>query len=112
MVKAKADLFSKNLIISAEMFKALSHPARLKILQYLSSQEMCITGDISDELPLSRTTVNQHIKELKEVGFIKGTIDGAKTKYCLNSCKIEELNKIFSLFFNSINSSCKSINCE
>ncbi len=112
MVKAKSDLFSEELIVSAELFKALSHPARLKILQYLAGQETCITGDISEELPLSRTTVNQHIKELKEVGLIKGTIDGVKTKYCLNPCKIEELNTIFQVFYKTLETSCNAVKCE
>ncbi len=112
MVKAKANLFHEDLILNAEMFKALSHPARLKILQYLAHQETCITGDISDELPLSRTTVNQHIKELKEVGLIKGTIDGVKTKYCLNSCKIKELNTIFLDFFKTLENASNSIICK
>jgi ArsR family transcriptional regulator, arsenate/arsenite/antimonite-responsive transcriptional repressor len=55
----------------ARLFKALAHPARLAILQYLAEIQTCITGDIADELPLSRTTVNQHLKELRDVGLIK-----------------------------------------
>jgi len=101
MVQAKSNLFEKSLSESANIFKALSHPARLHILQFLAESKSCITGDISDELPLGRTTVNQHIKELKALGLIKGEIDGVKTKYCLNVEKIEELkNTTFSFFDN------------
>ncbi len=100
---SKEDLFNEQLIENAKMFKALSHPARLQILQFLAQSKSCITGDISDELPLSRTTVNQHIKELKEAELIKGTIDGVKTKYCLNTCKIDKLTETLSLFIEDLN---------
>ena len=62
MTTAKTDLFEKSLQESASVFKVLSHPARLEILQFLAKSKICMTGDISDELPLSRTTVNQHLK--------------------------------------------------
>ncbi len=75
----------------ARLFKALAHPARLTIMEYLAEIKTCITGDIAEELPLSRTTVNQHLKELKKVGLIKGTVEGVKTKYCLNDKAIHEL---------------------
>lgn len=72
MVQSKTELFDKELAEKANLFKALAHPARLRILQFLSETQSCITGDISDELPLERTTVNQHLKELKNVGLIQG----------------------------------------
>jgi DNA-binding transcriptional ArsR family regulator len=103
MVQSKTELFNKELTESAKLFKALSHPARLQILQFLAASETCITGDISDELPLGRTTVNQHIKELKEAGLIQGHIDGVKTKYCLNPEKVEELSDILNLFIKNLN---------
>ena len=70
MVQSKTELFDKELTEKAMLFKALAHPARLQILQFLSETQSCITGDISDELPLGRTTVNQHLKELKDAGLI------------------------------------------
>lgn len=91
MVQAKVTLFSEDLIEQANWFKVLGHPARLQILQFLLQTKTCITGDISDELPLSRTTVNQHIKELKEIGLIEGHVEGVTTKYCLNNSKVQEL---------------------
>ena len=107
MVQSKTELFDTELIEHALLFKALAHPARLRILQYLSETNTCITGDISDEIPLGRTTVNQHIKELKEVGLIQGHIDGVKTKYCLNPEKVEKLKNITQHFVDGL---CCSIN--
>lgn len=112
MVKAKSNLFSDELTISAALFKALAHPARIQILQHLAASETCITGDISDELPLGRTTVNQHIKELKEIGLIQGTIDGVKTKYCLNPCKVKELKAVFDIFYKTLNTQCNTNSCK
>lgn len=110
MVQSKTELFDKELIEQALLFKALAHPARLQILQYLSETNTCITGDISDEIPLGRTTVNQHIKELKEAGLIKGQTEGVKTKYCLNPEKIEQLKQIIQQFANGLN--CQANNCS
>jgi DNA-binding transcriptional ArsR family regulator len=64
--------------------KALAHPARVAILQFLAKQPSCICGDIVEELPLSQSTVSQHLKELKSAGLIKGDIDGAKVCYCID----------------------------
>ena len=65
--------------------KALAHPARVAILRLLIQKKTCICGDIVDELPLSQSTVSQHLKELKEAGLIKGDIEGAKVCYCIDS---------------------------
>lgn len=64
--------------------KALAHPARIAILEFLSKQQSCICGDIVDELPLSQSTVSQHLKELKNARLIKGEIEGAKVCYCID----------------------------
>ena len=68
----------------AKYEKALAHPARVAILQLLIKKQACICGDIVEELPLSQSTVSQHLKELKEAGLIKGDIDGAKICYCID----------------------------
>lgn len=96
MTKAKTELFDQKLRESARIFKALSHPARLAILGYLADTRSCITGDISDYIPLGRTTVNQHLKELKEAGLIQGHIQGVKTNYCLDPCGMKKLMKVMS----------------
>lgn len=103
MAYAKNELFETELQQCAELFKALAHPARLAILKYLTEAKTCITGDISDELPLSRTTVNQHLAELKSSGLIHGNISGVKTYYCLNPEKICELKKLTDKFLGIIN---------
>ena len=103
MAYSKTGLFNPELGSASVLFKALAHPARLAILQYLAETKVCMTGDICDELPLSRTTVNQHLKELKEAGLIQGTVDGVKVNYCLDVKKICELGKVFRKFYELIN---------
>ena len=88
---AKYELFAPELQETAQIFKALGNPARLAILQYISKSSVCISGDISNELPLSRTTITQHLAELKEIGIIVGEISGSKVNYCINT---EVLNKV------------------
>ena len=102
MVVSKIELFEEDLQIRANLFKALAHPARLQILQFLAETKTCISGDISDELPLSRTTVNQHLKELKEAGLIRGHVEGAKMNYCLDGEKVKEMKNLLSSFLDEI----------
>ena len=109
MVKSKNELFDINIQQCSEYFKALSHPARIAILKYLAETRTCITGDISDELPLSRSTVNQHLAELKKSGLIQGHIEGINTKYCLDPDSIQKMKKIANELFNQLDDSdnCK-----
>lgn len=102
MVVSKTELFEESLQQQANLFKALAHPARLQILHFLAETKICISGDISDELPLSRTTVNQHLKELKEAGLIKGHVEGVKMNYCLDPEKVKEMKTILTGFLNGI----------
>lgn len=103
MAYAKTALFDIELQTNAELFKALAHPARLAILKYLAQTKTCITGDFAFELPLSRTTVNQHLAELKEAGFVICHTEGVKTFYCLNHKKISEIKKIALAMLDEIN---------
>lgn len=100
MATAKTELFNEALRIRASLFKALAHPARLQILQFLAETKTCISGDISDELPLSRTTVNQHLKELKDVGLIRGHVEGVKMNYCLDYQKVKEMKDLLGNFID------------
>src|SRR5437762_12269161 len=68
----------------AKYAKALGHPARIAILKLLAGRQTCMCGDIVDELPLSQSTVSQHLKELKEAGLIRGEIEGARVCYCID----------------------------
>lgn len=102
MVQSKTELFEKDLNEKALLFKALAHPARLQILQYLVKTPSCITGDISDELPLGRTTVNQHLEELKKAGLIQGHIEGVKRKYCLEPERMKQMKELLCEFLDEI----------
>jgi DNA-binding transcriptional ArsR family regulator len=68
----------------AAFAKALGHPARIAIVEYLLAHKTCICGDLVDELPLAQSTVSQHLKELKQVGLIKGEIEGVSICYCID----------------------------
>ncbi len=80
----KSHIFAAKENKVARYAKALAHPARISILKLLIKKQACICGDIVDELPLSQSTVSQHLKELKEAGLIKGDIDGATVCYCID----------------------------
>lgn len=111
MVQSKTELFDIELQESAELFKALSHPARIAILKYLAETRTCITGDITEEVPLGRTTINQHLKELKKVGMIQGTINGSRTNYCIDNSKILQVKRIILKLFEDFEKSLSNACC-
>lgn len=94
----KADFFTEEQNKLALIAKALGHPARIAIVEHLLKVKSCICGAIVDELPLAQPTVSQHLKELKNAGIIKGTIEGNAICYCLN----EETLTIVYTFLNEI----------
>jgi DNA-binding transcriptional ArsR family regulator len=98
----KPEVFDNELQELANFAKVISHPARLAILKYLAETKTCISGDISDHLPLSRTTVSQHLKELRDMGLIHGEVEGLKINYCLCGSSIEEKLVKFDAFFSKI----------
>lgn len=100
----KSEIFDEQLQDLAKFAKVISHPARLAILRYLAETKSCISGDISDSLPLSRTTVSQHLKELKSFGLIHGEIDGLNVCYCLCNESIKENLEKMDVFFKQITS--------
>ncbi len=106
----KKEIFDQELQDLAAFGKAISHPARLAILKYLAETKTCISGDISANLPLSRTTISQHLTELKKLGLIHGEIDGIKVNYCLCSSSIADFLGKFNAFFDPIKNS--EITCE
>jgi ArsR family transcriptional regulator len=110
MTYSKIDEFEKELQDLAKFARVLSHPARLAILKYLAEQKVCISGDISNQIPLSRTTVSQHLQELKSVGLIQGTIDGVKINYCVDNKVLASVCKSFSEFFSGMTGAFKC-NC-
>ena len=86
--------------------KALSHPARLAILQTLALRGACICGEIVDVMPLSQATVSQHLKILKNAGLITGEIDGQRSCYCINTENISVLRERFGQLFGSLENCC------
>lgn len=92
----------------AQYAKALAHPARVAILQLLLKQSSCVCGDIVDELPLSQSTVSQHLRELKDAGLIKGEIEGANVCYCINEIEFE---KAKGYLLNLLNIPINKKNC-
>ncbi len=99
----KKEKFDSELQNISRFAKAISHPARLAILQYLAETKTCISGDISDYLPLSRSTVSQHLNDLKELVLIHGEIDGLKVNYCLYDSTISKYKSMFVEFYKDIN---------
>jgi len=90
----------------AKYAKALAHPARIAILKLLAAKTTCQCGDIVDELPLSQSTVSQHLKELKEAGLITGEIEGAKVCYCINEKEWKAAQAWLNQFFDAYKGSC------
>jgi len=98
MGSTKVEGFTEQQQRTAELLKALGHPARIAILEFIISKCSCICGDIVDELPLSQSTVSQHLKALKQAGIITGEIEGVKTCYCIDPQVWDELKTSFNLF--------------
>ncbi len=110
MTYAKKEAFDEHLQQLASFTKVLSHPARMAILEYLAKQNQCISGDITGEIPLSRSTVSQHLQELKSAGLIKGTVSGTRIYYCIDTENVEKLKKEMHEFMEHITTkkgSCK-----
>lgn len=103
MISNKSEIFPAEQQQAAVYAKALSHPARIAILRYLAETNVCITGDITDAIPLGRTTVLQHLQVLKDSGLIRGDIDGKKVCYCINSDQYDEMKQLFDDLLNKIN---------
>lgn len=93
----------------AQLLKALGHPARIAIVEYLLKTEGCICGDIVNELPLSQPTVSQHLKELKNAGIIQGSVEGNAICYCIDRKTIGKLQNYFANISNKLH--IRKTNC-
>ena len=103
---SKALLFSEEQNALATLGKTLGHPARIAILQYMIKNRTCIVGDLTRELPLSQSSISQHLKELKMIGLIKGEIEGPSVCYCINEKMMLELTGTLNEFIKEIKSCC------
>lgn len=97
----KTEAFSQTQNELASLSKALGHPARIAILQFLAEHKACVCGDIVDELPLSQSTVSQHLKELKNAGLVKGDIEGPSVCYCIDESAWAKAQQVLQQLFDS-----------
>ena len=104
----KKQEFADAELVLADFAKALGHPARVAILKVLAQRKTCICGEIVEVLPLAQSTVSQHLKELLNAGLISGTVDGAKSCYCINWEKLRHLQNLIGSFqlISETNGSC------
>jgi ArsR family transcriptional regulator, arsenate/arsenite/antimonite-responsive transcriptional repressor len=102
MGATKTDHFTDKQNAIATLTKAMGHPARVAIIEYLLKVNACICGDIVEELPLAQPTVSQHLKELKNAGLIKGNIEGNAVCYCIDENGMEKLQQYFADIMNGI----------
>lgn len=84
----------------ARYAKAMGHPIRLYVLELLSKQSCCYSGDLTDVLPIAKSTLSQHLKELKAAGLIKGEIEAPRIKYCIDRDNWNEAKQLFHNFMN------------
>lgn len=103
----KTEIFTEKQNKLALMMKALGHPARIAILQYLIKSPECICGHLVEELGLAQATISQHLKELKNAGLIKGTIEGTSVCYCIDAKVWNQYKSVFEAFFVTyVNKDC------
>lgn len=106
---SKKDGFDDRTLRLAEIFKAMGHPARMSIIQYMIKNPSCICNDIVEELPLAQSTISKHLNELKSVGIIQGEVSGAKLCYCINPKVLNEVSEFINGMI--ISSNCNSTDC-
>ncbi|MEO0899277.1 MAG: metalloregulator ArsR/SmtB family transcription factor [Bacteroidota bacterium] len=106
MGMTKSNKFSLEQNKLAQLAKAIGHPARIAILEVLIQKQSCICGDIVEELPLSQSTVSQHLKELKQAGLIKGEIDGPKVCYCIDEQNWASAKSLLNNWFGTYSNNC------
>lgn len=104
MGASKTEHFTEHQNQIALLAKAMGHPARIAILEFLLNAKSCICGDIVNELPLAQPTVSQHLKELKNAGLIKGNIEGNAICYCINEQGFEKIKTFFEIVTSKSNS--------
>lgn len=100
MGHTKSDLFTAQQNDLAQIAKAFAHPARIAIVEHLLKANACINSHLVEELGLAQATVSQHLKELKEVGLIKGTIEGVTVSYCIDPVRWAEVKGLFNKMFD------------
>ena len=100
MGTTKSEIFSAEQNLIASIAKAFAHPARVAILQQLFKLDACICGDLVEEIGLAQPTISQHLKELKNLGLIRGNVEGTSVCYCINEEVWQETKQLFTTFLN------------
>jgi DNA-binding transcriptional ArsR family regulator len=103
---SKKELFTSSQNNVAKLAKAIAHPARIAILEHLIKTNACVCGDLVDVLPLSQSTISQHLKELRNAGVIHGNISGTSVCYCINPKVWDSARLVFNDFFKDLNGCC------
>ena len=106
MGATKTEYFTDQQNQIATIAKAMGHPARIAIIEYLMKANECICGDIVNELPLAQPTVSQHLKELKNANIIKGNIEGTAICYCINPETIQKIEQYFNVISIKLKNPC------
>ncbi len=109
---SKAEEFSIDEQSLGECFKALSHPARIAIIKHLAQTGSCFSGDIAEVIPLGRSTVSQHLTQLKDADLIKGRISGPRICYCLNSEKWNKIKLLISSLLEQVAADSNTQTCS
>ncbi len=106
MGASRTDIYTEEINEIADMAKVFAHPARVAILQYISTQESCICNDIVDEIGLAQATISQHLKVINDAGLLKGDFQGKSICYCLNIDRFQKFQTLLNSFFNKTKSNC------
>ena len=106
MGTTKLDIHNENVTTIATIAKVLAHPARVAILQHISSQNSCICNDLVEEIGLAQATISQHLKIINDAGLLKGDYQGKRLCYCLNVERFQEFQEVLNSFFNTTTSNC------
>ncbi|SDL32901.1 transcriptional regulator, ArsR family [Salinimicrobium catena] len=107
----KKDLFTSQQNELASLAKAFAHPARIAIIDYLLKSETCINGDLVQELGLAQATISQHLRELRDAGILKGSIEGSSICYCLDPTRWKEVESQFNNLFSRLSEPAKGDCC-
>lgn len=107
--KLKASEFADDDVALAELFRALSHPARVAILRALAERGECVCGEIVEVLPLAQSTVSQHLKQLRKSELITGEVEGVTSCYCINNKSVKRLFSLLSKFEEKIEGSLNTL---
>ncbi len=103
---SRLDIHSEEVNKIAAIAKVLAHPARVAILQYISTQDSCICNDIVDEIGLAQATISQHLKVINDAGLLKGNYQGKSLCYCVDIDRFQEVQEIFNTYFNKTKLNC------